>query len=142
MRLAKMLQQAHAIEIGAYQAYRGHCRSLPSGSDERRRIRIIQLDELNHRKTVAAFLKELGSKPSPVLDWTFWIIGRTISVGCHVIGRRMAMWGAKIMEKLGGICYHRIAEEANKEGLDRMSSELRFMQYMEEKHEEFFRSQL
>lgn len=142
MKLARMLQQAHAIEIGAYHAYEGHCKSLPIDSDVRRRIRIIQNEEFHHRSVVYAMLRIIDSKPDPILDTLFLAIGKTISIACRVMSRKMAMFGAKIMERLGDVCYARIAAEARRSNLIGLALQLERMQKTEKEHETFFKEQL
>lgn len=136
-----MLQQAYAIEIGAIEAYEGHWRSLPT-PQERGEIQAIQLEEMEHREAVSTMLTELGAKPNLFYNKILWLIGRTISIGCKVMGYRMAMWGAGIMEKFGTLCYKTIAKEAKKQGLMAMASDLESMQAAEDRHEKFFKSKL
>lgn len=135
--LAKLLRQAHAIEVGAYNAYEGHWRSLPLDSDERGKIKFIQVDELIHKENVEAMLKELGAKPSWAQDAFLWIIGKSISTACSVMSYRMAIWGARMMERLGAVCYNRIAIEALREGRRDMAVKLMDMQRAEQDHEKY-----
>ncbi len=139
MRLIRLLKQAHAIEIGAYQAYEGHWRNIkPIDRFERGKVKWIQVDELLHKETLEKMLKELDSKPSLILDAILWCIGKSISIGCYVMGYRMAMWGAKIMEVMGSNCYWTLAREAYNSGYPHMHTELCKMARQEEEHEQFF----
>lgn len=142
LRLATLLKQAHAIEIGAYHAYAGHWRSLPKRSKERQKVHEIQIEELKHRQSIAEMLKAIDARPSWVLDWTFWIIGKSISFACGFMHRKLAMYGAQVMERVGDLCYGRIAKEARTNGLTFMASKLETMQRAEQAHEEYFRSQV
>jgi len=140
-KLIRMLQQAHAMEVGAMEAYTGHIASLPHGRIKTE-LRIIRLEELTHKLYVEAILQSLEAKPSPFLDRVFWLIGRTISVSCRVMPYRVAMWGAGLIEKLGSISYYRISRECN--GLDKTVTYglLLDMAIQEEEHEEFFKEVL
>lgn len=141
-KLIRLLKQAHAVEIGAYHAYEGHWRSLDAGSNARKKIKQIQADELEHKMSVERMLKELNSKPNKVLGVALWIIGKTISALCHVMGYKMAMFGAKIMEVMGKNIYKKLAREARNECYVAMAIELDSMQRSEESHEEYFKSVL
>lgn len=139
MRLIRLLKQAHAIEIGAYHAYEGHWRSLAETKpDEAKQIVWIQSEEQDHKLAVERLLRSLNAKPSKILDGILWIIGKTISGACHVMGYRAAMFGAKIMEKLGSNTYWVLAREAYNSGHPEMHSELCSMARNEEEHEKFF----
>lgn len=136
-----MLQQAYAIEIGAINAYEGHWRST-SNTFERAQIKEIQRDEIFHKEEVGRMLSELKAKPSVILNAILWLIGKSISLACYIMGRKAAMWGAGIMEKMGTLCYKRIALEARTKGHRSMASDLEEMQEAEERHEKFFQSRL
>lgn len=141
MKLVIMLQQAYAIEIGAFNAYEGHWRSV-SSSYERAQIQEIQKEELEHKLAVGQMLAELKAKPSIILNVILWLIGKSISLACYVMGRKAAMWGAGVMEKLGTLCYKRIAAEAKLKGHRAMAHDLEDMQEAEERHDKFFQSRL
>lgn len=143
MKLIKMLRMAHAIEIGAYNAYEGHWRSIAdTRPEEAKRIVWIQAEERTHKLTTEHYLRTLNAEPSKVLDSILWVIGKTISTGCHVFGYRMAMWGAKVMEVLGSDIYRKLAAEALRCGDIKMSAHLWDMNKAEREHEKFFESML
>lgn len=138
--LIRLLQQAYAIEIGAYHAYEGHWGSLPKDNLlDKVIIQKIQKDEWFHKQAVGFMLIELNAEPNRWLNALFWIIGKTISVSCYVIGYKAAMWGAGLMERLGSVCYYRIAREVKGLTNMRMYTALLDMAIQEEEHEEFFR---
>jgi demethoxyubiquinone hydroxylase (CLK1/Coq7/Cat5 family) len=58
--LVRLLQLAHAGEMAAAFAYRGHWRSV-SDPREQERIRAIEADEWHHRTLVAEMLAQLGA---------------------------------------------------------------------------------
>lgn len=139
-KFIKLLKRAHAIEIGAYHAYEGHWRSLPNDSVSQNTIKAIQTDELNHKKAVAQMLKDLNAKSSPLLDTILWLIGKSISIACHFMGFRMAMWGAKIMEIMGANIYRKLVQIAVKERQYTMALGLSYMQRAEEDHERYIKT--
>jgi rubrerythrin len=134
-----MLQWAHGVEIGASMAYRGHAENVKDRF-ENTMIRLILSDEAWHRIDLKYMLDELGAKPNKVFDALFWCIGKTISGGCYVMGYRMAMWGAKIMEVMGSQIYWKLAIEATNSGHQQFHRKLCNMARQEEKHEEFFKT--
>lgn len=139
-KLIRLLKQAHAIEVGAYQAYEGHWKNIkPLSNPIRGKVKRIQIDELLHKEAIEKMLKELDSKPSFILDSILFIIGRSISIGCYIFGYRMTMWGAKIMEILGSNTYWELSKVAYEAGSPKMCRELRNMAYQEEEHEKFFK---
>jgi rubrerythrin len=140
-KLTRLLKQAHAIEIGAYNAYEGHWRSLAKNKlSEARRIVEIQGDERAHMLAVERFLRTVNAKPSKIQDAILWIIGKSISIACYIMGYRAAMWGAKVMEVMGSNIYEKLAKVARDEGYPAMGVELDYMQRSEIEHEEFFKS--
>lgn len=137
----KLLKRAHAIETGAFEAYEGHANSVKD-PQEKYKIQEIQKDEWFHRQAIEWFLIDLKSEPNPFLDFVLYLIGRSISLSCYVMGRKAAMWGAKIMESLGSNIYKELAKVARNEGYPAMAVELDHMQKTEEEHERFFKSKL
>lgn len=139
--LVKMLRRAHAIEIGAYNAYEGHWRSIkPITCEERGKIKWIQIDELLHRETIERMLKELGGKPSFFLDSILWVIGKSISIACYVMPYRAAMWGAKIMESMGSEIYENLILQAIFDDHGQYVKEFMEMAQKEKEHEKYFKS--
>jgi rubrerythrin len=140
-KLVRLLRQAHAVETGAYNAYEGHWRSLKN-KEEREKVESIQKEEWFHRQTVGWMLIGLKSEPSEFLETILYLIGKTISLACYVMGYRAAMWGAKIMEVMGKNIYKNLAQVARDEGYPALAVELDFMQKGEEEHEKYFKSRL
>ncbi len=139
-RLIFLLKFAHAVEIGAYNAYEGHWRTLPFTSKEGKKIREIQLEEQHHREQLDEILKSFGTKSNVVMDSILFLIGRSVSIGCYVMGYRAAMWGAKILELMGADVYKEIIREAKKLKFDDIILTAEGMQWAEEEHEAFFKS--
>lgn len=96
-RLVSLLRRAHAGELAAALAYRGHWRSVRD-ADERARIREIEEEELHHRRQVAEMLGALGVRPSRLGERRAALIGRTLGALCHVAGWLPPMYGAGRLE--------------------------------------------
>src|SRR5687768_2972355 len=95
--LVSQLQRAHAGELAAALAYRGHWRSLPAG-DERETVRRIEREEWHHRRLVREMLVHLRARPRPLREAVHWTIGRTLGLGCHLSGWLLPMLGAGRLE--------------------------------------------
>jgi len=103
-KLVRLLKLAHSIEIGAYHAYEGHWRNTKDPTT-RKRLQEIQEEENFHRQQVRFMLSEVKSSPNFFLDFSMYLVGKSVSVSCYVMGYKAAMWGAKIFEILGPIFY-------------------------------------
>lgn len=139
-KLIRLLKVAHAIEIGAYQAYEGHWRSImPISHPDRFVVKIIQVEELIHREAIFKMLNELGAKPSPALDSILWVVGRCVSATCYIAPKLATKLGARIMESFAVAQYFEIASVAREAGFPEMAAELREFAMTELEHEAFFR---
>ena len=65
--LVWLLRHAHAGELAAGHAYRGHAASV-SDPAEKARIRQIEDEEWVHRRQVGEMLASLGEGPEPAQD--------------------------------------------------------------------------
>lgn len=137
--LVRLLQKAHAGELAASLAYRGHALSL-RGTPEAEIVRKIERDELDHRARVACMLAGLDAGPDPRRERAFAWIGRTIGWLCRIGGWYAPMYGAGRLE-LGNIGEYedaaRLAVVADQDGL---ADSLLGMAEVEWEHERFFRS--
>lgn len=136
-RLVPLLQRAHAGEIAAYHAYKGHALSVKD-LKVRRDILVMRQEELDHIERCERFLATLGAKPSPMLDLIFTIIGKVASALCYVTGYRLPMLVAKWLEQIGAVSYYELREVAKAEGQGYMSTFFLDMAYTEEEHERYF----
>lgn len=140
-KLIRLLRRAHAIEVGAYHAYEGHWRSVKPVSDPvRGKIKDIQIDELIHRENLFRMLSELNSKPSRAQDLILLLVGKLVSASCRILPRRLAAYGAYVMEILGDVCYAQLAQVARDEGYPAMAVELDYMQRTEQEHKSFMKA--
>ncbi len=140
-RLVAQLQLAHAGELAAGHAYRGHWRSLPEG-EERERIRKIEDEEWHHRRLVARMLRDLGAGPRPLREAVFWLIGRTLGPLCQVAGWFLPMYGAGRLERRNIVEYEDAAVYARASGHPELIDCLLTMAEVEWDHEQYFRSKV
>lgn len=135
--LTRILQNAHAGEIAAAYAYRGHWKSLKE-SDQRTRIREIEAEEWDHRKRVGKWLTELNARPRQLREKIFWTIGRTLGLTCYVSGWFMPMYFAGRLESQNSVEYEDAAVLAKELSMDECVEDLLEMARVETEHEIFF----
>jgi len=136
--LIRILQNAHAGEVAAAYAYRGHWKSLRD-SPEKTRIREIEAEEWEHRKRVGHWLEKLGAKSRPLREKVFWTIGRTLGASCFLSGWFMPMYFAGRLESQNSVEYEDAAALAKQLGMDDCVTDLLDMARVELEHEIFFR---
>ena len=139
--LVAQLQLAHAGELAAGYAYRGHWRSVRD-PEERERIHKIEDEEWHHRRLVAGILRDLGAGPRPVREAVFWTIGRTLGALCHVAGRFLPMYGAGRLERRNIVEYEDAAVYACASGHLELLDCLLTMAEVEWEHEQYFRARI
>jgi hypothetical protein len=135
--LLGILRAAHAGEMAAAFAYRGHWKAV-TAPDEVEAIRRIETDEWRHRKDVRRMLQDLGADPQPLREVLMWTIGRTVGLMCHVTGWFFPMYIAGRLEYGNVDEYDRAAFHAAKLGLEGLQQELLAMTLTEKEHELFF----
>ncbi|REJ77547.1 MAG: hypothetical protein DWQ47_14325 [Acidobacteria bacterium] len=135
--LGKILQSAHAGELAAAYAYRGHWRSV-SDLQERERIKQIEKEEWDHRSRVRHWMQQLETKPSRTREFLFASIGRVLGVLCFVSGRFFPMYFAGRLESQNTAEYKEAAELASSLGMDACESDMLHMSEKEKEHEEYF----
>ena len=136
--LIRILQNAHAGEIAAAYAYRGHWKSLRD-SPEKIRIKEIEAEEWDHRRRVGEWLAKLDAKPRTFREKIFWTIGRTLGLTCHISGWFMPMYFAGRLESQNSVEYEDAAVFAKELGMDDCVEDLLDMARVELEHELFFR---
>jgi len=136
--LIRILQNAHAGELAAAFAYRGHWKSVRS-ADERENIKRIEQEEWAHRENNLKWLKVLGAEPRRFREKVFWTIGRTLGVLCFVSGWFLPMYFAGRLESANTKEYETAANFAKELGMHECCDELMEMSLKELEHEEFFR---
>src|ERR1043166_6467840 len=93
---------AYSAEKAAAFAYQGHAGSVKS-KEEKAAIRQIEMDEWNHRREVLEIMQRYKVPVSRYYEFRFYIIGKTISLGCYVIGFFMPFYFAGRLES-GNVC--------------------------------------
>jgi len=135
--LIRILQNAHAGELAAAFAYRGHWRSLKN-SPEKTHIKKIEAEEWAHRENVAKWLAELGAKPNELREKIFWTIGKFIGLACYVSGWFFPMYFAGRLESQSIQEYVDAAKFAKELEMDECFDEMMKMSRVEGEHEIFF----
>ena len=139
--LIRILQNAHAGELAAAFAYRGHWKSVrKSAAVEREGSKKIEREEWEHRENVARWLEKLGAKPRPLREKVFWTIGKLIGAACYVSGWFFPMYFAGRLESQNVQEYVGAAEFAKELEMLECFDEMMKMSRVEGEHEEFFRA--
>lgn len=142
--LVAILQAAHAGELAAAYAYRGHWRSRMG---ERRRIerdeiRRIEEAEWHHRQLVAGLLDQFGSGPQRWREVLMGTIGRFFGALCFVGGRFMPMYAAGRLEAMNVDQYVQAGAHARAAGHEASGELLDAMVIEEARHEDWFSDQV
>ncbi len=137
--LIHILQNAHAGELAAAFAYRGHWKSVRN-KDERSHIKKIEEEEWEHRTCVRKWLEELNAEPKRFREAIFWTIGRSLGVLCYVSGWFFPMYFAGRLESQNTQEYKDAAEFAKELEMPDCFDEMLYMSAKELEHEEYFRT--
>lgn len=135
--LIRILQNAHAGEVAAAYAYRGHWKSLKD-SPEKTRIREIEAEEWDHRRRVGEWLTRLGADPKKMRERIFWTVGRALGATCFLAGWFMPMYFAGRLESRNSVEYEDAAAFARELGMDDCVKDLLDLARVEVEHEVFF----
>ena len=136
--LIRILQNAHAGELAAAYAYRGHWKSLKN-AEQKEQIKQIEAEEWHHRKCVYSWLEKLEAKPRKVREAVFWRIGRVLGTTCYLSGWFFPMYFAGRLESQNVQEYVDAAEFAKELKMDDCAAEMLEMSLVEQKHEDFFK---
>lgn len=136
--LIRILQNAHAGELAAAYAYRGHWKSVKN-SEEREHIKKIEAEEWHHRKCVRKWLEHFGAKPNARREKVFWTIGKALGLICYVSGWFFPMYFAGRLESRNVQEYVDAANFARELGMDECAEEMLEMSRTEGEHEKYFR---
>lgn len=74
-----MLKFTHGVEIGAHLAYLGH--HARTGDFN---VFQIAYDEDLHKKQIEVMLRFYKTKPNPIIDFIFYIIGSIVRYLCYI----------------------------------------------------------
>ena len=137
-RLVRILQDAHAGELAAAYAYRGHWRSLRRRPAERAEIQRIEGAEWHHRALVADILRELGAAPRRPREIQMALVGRFFGALCFVGGHFAPMYAAGRLEGMNVGQYADARASAQALGLHDYVRRLDEMVVEEFRHERWF----
>ena len=141
--LIRLLQNAHAGEKAAANAYYGHAHSLfITDAQEKLEILKIYAEELHHRQRLKELLNQLDSKPRLSREILMWLIGAFIAMFSYFGTWFIPMYGAGLLESSNIGEYEvaaRLALLANEQSL--IDELLRFAE-IEKDHEYYFRQKV
>jgi len=142
--LIRILQDAHAGELAAAYAYRGHARSLRRPSRQAARAEVLRIEEAewHHRAEVAALLGELGARPRWPREILMGAIGRCFGALCFVGGWFAPMYAAGQLEGTNIVQYADAGDAARRLGLDAAVVRIEAMGVEECRHEQWFGDQI
>jgi demethoxyubiquinone hydroxylase (CLK1/Coq7/Cat5 family) len=135
--LVALLQLAHAGELAAALAYRGHWKATRDCA-ERAAIRRIEDDEWDHRATLRSMLARLGARPVWWRELRARTIGNVLGALCRVAGRWLPLAAARWLEARNVGEYERAAALARAAGRPELIVPLFRMAEIEAEHERFF----
>jgi rubrerythrin len=139
--LINLLKKAYSAEKAASFAYQGHASSVKDKA-EKAAIRQIELDEWNHRREVLAIMTQYDIPVSKWYEFRFYVIGKTISLSCYIIGRFMPFYFAGKLES-GNVCeYFRMMQLFYDLGITEHNQTLYEMGIKEKEHEIYFLSKI
>ena len=133
----RLLQAAHAGELAAARAYRGHWKSLRDHA-ERAEVQRIEDAEMVHRAHVRVLLDELGAEPRRWREAALGAVGLFFGFLCHVSGWFMPMYMAGRLEAMNVGQYEAAVALAREAGLHEAAVLLAGMVEEEMRHEAWF----
>ena len=139
--LVAVLKNAHAGELGAARAYRGHWRSLRDAR-EAAEVQQIEREELEHRRQVGTMLRELGAAFDARLERRMSWIGSAVSAFCGFGGWFAPMYGAGRLEAANVQEYEDAARFAVLAEEPQLAMDLLRMAEAEWEHERYFRAKV
>ena len=142
LSLIQLLQGAHAGELAAAYAYRGHWQSLRRRPEARAEVKRIEGTEWDHRELVGQMLVALGARPRRSREVLMAAIGRFFGLLCFVSGFFGPMYAAGRLEAMNVDQYRTARDNASSLGLDWFVSHLEAMRVEEDRHERFFGDQV
>lgn len=136
-KLVTLLQTAYSAEKAAMFAYQGHAGAVRDKT-QKASIRQIELDEQYHREEVLVIMKQYGIPVNKYFEVKYYLIGKTISAACYVIGWFMPFYFAGRLES-GNVCeYFRMMQYFHEIGITEHNQVLYDMGMKEKEHEIYF----
>lgn len=140
-KLVKQLQMAYSAEKAAALAYIGHATSV-NDPDAKIAIKQIEMDEWGHRETVLSIMRRYDVPISRYKEMKYAIVGRILSLSCHVIGWFMPCYFAGRLES-GNVCeYFVMMHYFNELGITEHDEVLYEMGLKEKQHEVYFQKSI
>jgi rubrerythrin len=141
--LIQVLQNAHAGEKAAANAYWGHANSFfIKSKEEKEEILKIYRDELHHRTRIKEMLSELNANPRFTREVLMYLIGAVIAFLCLFGGWYIPMYGAGKLESTNIEEYEVAARLAYLAELHHLIDELLLFAEIEWDHEVFFEKKI
>jgi len=140
-KLVDLLRKAYSAEMAAAFAYVGHANSLKAPADKAA-VRQIEEDEWDHRRNVLHMMQKYDIPVSRYYEVRFYIIGKIISMSCHLIGWFMPYFFAGKLES-GNVCeYFVMLRYFQSLGISEHDEILYEMGMKEKEHEVYFLEQI
>ena len=133
----RWLRRAHAGELGAAIAYRGHARSVRRPAERARLYRILA-EELRHRAEAAALLAARGADCDRRLGCNVARLGRIAAISCAFTGHWAPMLGAALAEAINVGEYRHLGRAALAADDRDVADFARRSQRLEREHAEWF----
>jgi demethoxyubiquinone hydroxylase (CLK1/Coq7/Cat5 family) len=139
--LVALLQAAHAGELAAAYAYRGHWKAVRDVV-ERAELQRIEAAEWHHRKLVGNILGEAGAGPRVWRERAMGAVGRFFGLLCFVPFWFGPMYAAGRLEAMNVGQYARARDLARSIGEEQWAVALEDMRVEEARHENWFGDQV
>ena len=137
--LVRIMQDAHAGELAAAYAYKGHARSLDRRRPEQAaEVRRIEAAEWHHRAMVGEMLATMGHGPRRGRELLMAAIGRFFGALCFVGGWFGPMYAAGRLEASNVVQYAQALGAAERLNLVDYVPRIVEMVAEEERHERWF----
>jgi len=120
-------------------AYSAHARAVRDPVDQKA-IRKIEHEERQHREELLAILSNRSLYPWFALEWIFWLIGKSVGLGCSVWGEWASAFGASVFEQNGVSEYTRLSTLARRVHDEELALHMEELAEHEREHQEYFRT--
>ena len=136
-KIQALLRLAYSAERAAAYAYCGHAASV-NELIEKEELKKIEDEEWEHREFILNLMNEYDISVSRWLEIKYFLIGKTISLSCHVIGWFMPMYFAGRLESGNVNEYIYLKNWFNEIGVYKHDECLLHMAEVEKEHEIYF----
>ncbi|MBX7227478.1 MAG: hypothetical protein K1X55_15695 [Chitinophagales bacterium] len=140
--LKNLLQLAYSAERAASFAYQGHAGSIRKNQEVRAKIHEIEMDEWFHRAEVLKIMQEYQISVNKWYELKYYVIGKTISWSCYVLGWFIPHYFAGRLESGNVVEYFHMKDYFNQIGITKHDDILVEMGIKEKEHEVYFLQQI